>query len=213
MAHWREEYFAALGVRDEREKANVALYDAYTRLADRTGRLALAATNTPHLSVTSPEQSQQPPPPAGTASPKKKVPSPSRQQPQQELPTADALAAARADLATAQRSRAELEDRLSRTTAELEKLKKKSTQDGRRVAALESERTHLQMRLKDRDEELRGKAKLLNSVQDELASLNLQLNMAEDRSSRLQRENQELVDRWMARMGKEADAMNEASKF
>lgn len=27
-ANWREEYFAALGVRDEREKANVALYDA-----------------------------------------------------------------------------------------------------------------------------------------------------------------------------------------
>lgn len=51
------------------------------------------------------------------------------------------------------------------------------------------------------------------SVQDELASLNLQLNMAEDRSSKLQRENQELIDRWMARMGKEADAMNEASKF
>lgn len=37
--------------------------------------------------------------------------------------------------------------------------------------------------------------------------------MAEDRSTKLQRENKELVDRWMARMGKEADAMNEASKF
>jgi hypothetical protein len=51
------------------------------------------------------------------------------------------------------------------------------------------------------------------NVQDELASLNLQLNMAEDRSSKLQRENKELVDRWMARMGQEADAMNEASRF
>jgi hypothetical protein len=37
--------------------------------------------------------------------------------------------------------------------------------------------------------------------------------MAEDRSSKLQRENKELVDRWMARMGQEADAMNEASRF
>lgn len=53
----------------------------------------------------------------------------------------------------------------------------------------------------------------VQSVQDELASLNLQLNMAEERSSKLQRENQELIDRWMARMGREADAMNEASKF
>lgn len=50
-------------------------------------------------------------------------------------------------------------------------------------------------------------------IQDELATLNLQLNMAEDKSNRLQRENQELVDRWMARMGKEAEAMNDASKF
>jgi hypothetical protein len=46
-----------------------------------------------------------------------------------------------------------------------------------------------------------------------MATLNLQLNMAEDRSTRLQKENQDLVDRWMARMGQEADAMNKASKF
>jgi hypothetical protein len=37
--------------------------------------------------------------------------------------------------------------------------------------------------------------------------------MAEKRSKELQRENKELVDRWMARMGEEADAMNDASKF
>lgn len=28
MAHWREEYLAALTVRDQREKANATLYDA-----------------------------------------------------------------------------------------------------------------------------------------------------------------------------------------
>lgn len=53
----------------------------------------------------------------------------------------------------------------------------------------------------------------LQDFQDELASLNLQLNMAEERSSRLQKENQDLVDRWMDRMGKEAEALNDASKF
>jgi hypothetical protein len=37
--------------------------------------------------------------------------------------------------------------------------------------------------------------------------------MAEDRAKRLEKENQELIDRWMVRMGKEADAMNNASKF
>lgn len=140
---------------------------------------------------------------------------------------------ARTDLAAAQRSRSELQERLTSTSAELDRLKTRTQQNGRRITSLEGERTHLQLRLKDRDEELRGKAKLLDvsgvavlksdgtliyasylqSVQDELASLNLQLNMAEDRSNKLQRENQELVDRWMARMGQEADAMNEASKF
>jgi hypothetical protein len=28
MAHWRDEFLAALTVRDQREKANAALYDA-----------------------------------------------------------------------------------------------------------------------------------------------------------------------------------------
>lgn len=51
------------------------------------------------------------------------------------------------------------------------------------------------------------------NVQTELVSLNLQFNMAEDRAKRLEAENKELVDRWMARMGQEADAMNKASKF
>jgi hypothetical protein len=46
-----------------------------------------------------------------------------------------------------------------------------------------------------------------------MISLNLQLNMAEQRSKKLQKENKDLVDRWMARMGQEADAMNEASRF
>lgn len=65
-------------------------------------------------------------------------------------------------MAAAQRARSELQDRLTRTTEELEKLKKKTQQDGRRITALEGERHHLQLRLRDRDEELRGKAKLLD---------------------------------------------------
>jgi hypothetical protein len=46
-----------------------------------------------------------------------------------------------------------------------------------------------------------------------MVSLNIQLNMSEQRSAKLQKENKDLIDRWMARMGQEADAMNDASKF
>ena len=67
----------------------------------------------------------------------------------------------RADLSEAQRSRSELEDRLKQLNAEFDKLRNKNAHDGRRLQNLEAERTNLQLRLRDRDEELRGKAKLL----------------------------------------------------
>ncbi|KAK2766984.1 hypothetical protein FQN54_006301 [Arachnomyces sp. PD_36] len=209
--NWREEYFSALGVRDEREKANVALYDAYTRLADRTGRIEITASSaaTPAPGTPNPpSQAQQPI--------KKPPPKNSSQKPQpdsQQSVSSDLLTTARQELFEAQRSRAELQDRLAKKSNELDTLKKKFASESKRMAAISADRTHLQLKLKDRDEELRGKAKLLDDVQDELVSLNLQFNMAEERSTRLEKENRELVERWMARMGKEADAMNDASRF
>ncbi|KAL4919718.1 autophagy-related protein 16 [Aspergillus aurantiobrunneus] len=199
MAYWRDEYAAALAARDRLEKANVTIYNAYTKLADRTVSTAesldtqgAAQRSTPLTPVADP--GNQPSPASG--------PSPQ-----------DVLSATRADLSEAQRSRSELQERLARITADLERLRKRSNHDSKRINTMEGEISHLQLRLKDRDEELRGKAKLLDDFQDELAALNLQINMAEQRSERLQKENQELVDRWMARMGQEADAMNDASKF
>lgn len=50
-------------------------------------------------------------------------------------------------------------------------------------------------------------------MHDETLSLTLQLNMAEEQAQKFRRENKELVDRWMARMGQEADAMNDMSKY
>lgn len=50
-------------------------------------------------------------------------------------------------------------------------------------------------------------------LQDETISLNLQINVAEQKAAKLQKENKDLIDRWMARMGQEADALNRASNF
>ncbi|KAJ5309927.1 uncharacterized protein N7443_002388 [Penicillium atrosanguineum] len=205
MTLWREEYLAALAVRDSREKANSALYDAYSRLADRTAKLTttLESSTGPGRLRSSGHEAHTAPPPVA----------PSKKQPTDGSSATDLLNTTRAELSAAQRSRAELQDRLDKVNAEYEKLRKRSAQEGRRLNTLDHERTHLQMRLEDRDEELRQKAKLLEDFQDEIATLNLQLNMADEKTSKLQRENQELVDRWMARMGLEADAMNDASKF
>lgn len=45
-----------------------------------------------------------------------------------------------------------------------------------------------------------------------MIALNLQLSMAEKERDRLKKENSELIDRWMKRMGQEADAMNLANE-
>jgi peptidoglycan hydrolase CwlO-like protein len=71
------------------------------------------------------------------------------------------LKTTRADLSEAQRSRTDLQDQLNRLNIEAEKLRKKSNRDGRRLDTLESEKAILGKRLKDRDEELREKTKLL----------------------------------------------------
>ncbi|KAL4866347.1 hypothetical protein BDV12DRAFT_173083 [Aspergillus spectabilis] len=200
MAHWRQEYAAALAARDRREKANITIYNAYTKLADRTASVPAETPDTEGAT----QLPIRPPPVTELRKQSSPISGPSPQ---------DLLSATRTDLAEAQRSRSELQERLTRTSTELEKLRKRTNYDAKRINSMDGEITHLQLRLKDRDEELRGKAKLLEDFQDELATLNLQLNMAEEKTDRLKKENQELVDRWMARMGKEADAMNDASKF
>lgn len=60
---------------------------------------------------------------------------------------------------------------------------------------------------------MRGKARLLENVQDENATLNLELIQAEGEVKRVKKENEELVERWVKRMGKEADKMNEEGGF
>ena len=49
-------------------------------------------------------------------------------------------------------------------------------------------------------------------MQDELIALNLQLNVVEQQKMKIQAENKELIDRWMKRMGQEAEAMNLANE-
>lgn len=54
---------------------------------------------------------------------------------------------------------------------------------------------------------------MVEGVQDEMVGLNLQLNMAEQKAEKLKGENEELVRRWMKRMGEEAEKMNEESRW
>jgi predicted secreted protein len=77
---------------------------------------------------------------------------------------------------------------------------------------LTAERRLLAVKLRDREEELRVKTKLVADVQDELAVLNMQLDMVEKRRAEQEAENKQLVERFMKRIGQEAEAMNLANE-
>jgi len=181
------------------------LKSAGSKLADQKAdlerkKVGQAPVDEPELTITTP-----PPPIVGLGL--RKVSSPPTQ------PESPSLAQIRQDLAKAQQERGELQRRLDATLRELETLKTKAKLDGRHMAQLTASVSQLTTKLRDRDEELRGKAKLVEHALDEHVTLNLQLNMAEEQTERLRKENQELVDRWMARMGKEADRMNDENEL
>ena len=73
----------------------------------------------------------------------------------------DALARARQDLSEAQRSKGVMQSRLEVATEELQKRKLQSQLDSKHIRELTAERTSLVTRMRDQDEELKGKGKLL----------------------------------------------------
>ncbi|KAH8801569.1 autophagy-related protein 16 [Xylogone sp. PMI_703] len=193
MISWREEYLQALDERDKRERASFAqvnneLIAAFTELLDRTA--ALEAEKAARITA------------SGTTSNAR----------DDQTTATDGNAQLRSDLAQALRSNGQLQARLKTAEAELVKLRAKTKADSELVKELSGLRATLTQKVRDRDEELRGKAKLLDDVQDEMISLNLQLNMVEQRCKSLESENKELIARWMAHKSREADEMNKTLK-
>ncbi|KAG5981074.1 autophagy protein 16, interacts with Atg12p-Atg5p [Claviceps digitariae] len=122
------------------------------------------------------------------------------------------IAQLRLDLAESLRAKGVAESRLRAAEEELSKLRTKTKDDARSMRDLGSQHSLLTTRLKDREHELREKRKLLEQVQDEMITLNLQMSMAEKERDKVKSENKELVERWMKRMAREAEAMNLANE-
>lgn len=127
-------------------------------------------------------------------------------------PNDPSIAQLRLDLAEALRSRGQLQAKFKSADAELQKLRTKGRVDDKRIHDLTVERNSLASKLRDRNEELVGKNRLLEDVQDDNLTLNIQLDVRENDLKKLKAENKELVDRWMKKMEKEAEAMNLANE-
>lgn len=130
-----------------------------------------------------------------------------------EISPPDLLSTLRADLATTQKARSTLQAQLADLSAQLSALSAQQRSSQSQVTALTRQVLEAERKLQDRDEELRGKSKLVEQAQDEMVALELQFNLAEQRSEKLERENKELVERWMKRMGEEAERVNRDSRW
>lgn len=184
---------------------NILINFADTALADRTAQLLKqppsSATQQPDAqSHALPTQER-----TGAGAPNKgKEP---------ETSPSDLLSTLRADLATTQKARSTLQAQLADLSAQLSALSTQQRSSQSQVTALTRQVLEAERKLQDRDEELRGKSKLVEQAQDEMVALELQFNLAEQRSVKLERENKELVERWMKRMGEEAERVNRDSRW
>lgn len=172
-----------------------------TKLADRTAALNKPAPPPSEPVPPSPSlstRSLRPGTPKGKGSPAP---------PDSGIPSS--LVQIRAELASTQRTRAELETKLANQNTELEGLKVTDAEQKKRIAQLEKTKEFLERRVKDRSEELKGKGRFVNEVQDEMVSLELQLNMAEKEVEKLRNENEDLTRRWLEKMELEAKTMND----
>lgn len=122
------------------------------------------------------------------------------------------VARLRLDLAEALRSQGQFQARLRAAEEELRALRARSAHEGAAVRALTAEAKALGRKLRDREEELRAKDKMVRDVHDELDVLHMQLNVHDEKYAKLERENRQLVARFMKRVGQEAEALNAANE-
>lgn len=118
-------------------------------MADRTARIGRLATLRDSTTSEKGHASAKPPKSAST------------QAPGSVSSDMEALVKTRTDLSEAQRSRGIIQSRLQIVSDDLQQLRLQSVMDSKRLNELTSDKVTLAQRLKDRDEELRGKAKLL----------------------------------------------------
>lgn len=181
-----------------------------TRLADRTAAQAVEARQPPAIS------SPALPPDAAATKDRSRTPTkgkPTSAKEVDQTPASDLLSALRADLAVTQKARTSLQSQVEELTASLSTLDAQNKTSSTHITQLTRAKTEAERRLRDLEEELRGKDRLVEQAQDEMVAQGLQMNMAEQRAEKLEKENKELVDRWMKRMGEEADRVNRDSKW
>ncbi|EGO57678.1 hypothetical protein NEUTE1DRAFT_81458 [Neurospora tetrasperma FGSC 2508] len=215
MPGWRDEYLSSLMDADQRNPVNRELVDTCQQLFDRISVLeaekaALEQQVETYLSSSS-SSSGATNKPRDRDTTKTDAVAPDSTTTAPTAADSALLARLRVDLAEALRAKGDFQRRLNVVEEELVRLRTKTTADNKTLQTLTAERKTLTIKLRDREEELRAKSKMLADVQDELQVLNTHLDLVEKRRSEMEAENKQLVARFMKRVGQEAEAMNMAN--
>ncbi len=123
------------------------------------------------------------------------------------------LATARSELAAAQATGTSSGARAASLASELESAREELAGERGQKETWARQATGLDRKLRDRNAEARESRKLVEQVQDEMIGLNLEKNMAEQRAEQLTRENKDLIERWVEYKSREAERMNEQSRW
>ncbi|KAK1751634.1 autophagy protein 16 [Echria macrotheca] len=204
MTSWRDEFLA--GILDA-ERTDPLLRELVTTCSLLTDRVSVLEAENAVLKAE--QQTSPSPTPSRTASRNQASKTTAVEQQDTDSATTARL---RLQLAEALRARGQSQSRLQAAEEELGRLRAKTAADSKALAQLTAERRKLNIKLRDREEELRVKTKLAADVQDELAVLNITLNMSEKQLADKKAENKQLIERFMKRVGQEVDAMNNANE-
>ncbi|KAB5558625.1 autophagy-related protein 16 [Coniochaeta sp. 2T2.1] len=207
MPNWRDEYLSNIEKAQSEQHVDRELIAAYSQLIDRVTALEAEQAALQDAQAQAPTQ------------PSSRRPSSTRQPPSNTPPpqpddasTDKPLSRLRQDLAESLRQKGQLQTRLKAAEDELSRLRAQTLTDRNAIRGLEAERKSLTRKLRDREDELREKQKLVANVQDEMTVLNMELTVAVREKNKAQDETKVLVDRWMRRMGQEAEEMNNANE-
>lgn len=183
---WQHQYLAALAIRDRREQALKSTYDdcmwstilsyLFMVLTTTDARLAdLAASLSKQLSSRSEHAPTESAVATTTSGDSRASTTPTATQSQDS----DIIAGLRTDLASAQATRTTLTTELASLNTTLTALQASLTRTSTTANSLARDKALLERKLRDRDEELREKRKMLEGVLDEVVALTMQVNLLE----------------------------------
>ncbi|ETS65186.1 hypothetical protein PaG_00251 [Moesziomyces aphidis] len=214
---WHQAIFLRLQERDVVEKQHDAMFQQYRKLAEQTRMLkqrnrallnaAAVAPSPSSASASSPAGAT-----SGAASPSPSV-TPAATSVQLAYITSleQQLASLRDEVATLYKTQGQNAQRLLLMNESHREKEDEARRQSELLAKLQIDHEKLRRQADDLTHAVGEKDRGIQILQDELATLSLELSQIEARNQDLKKDNASLLQRWLDRMNQEADRMNEGT--